>query len=476
LFCVNPAIDEPLTHVNASDDRLTDTVNMIFHHGSAERVDDPGNKHAGRVECVLSQALEHPTIAEPGRKTEAAFEGLHLLLQKAFPRLHATLRREAVGSHYTLLYTWPNKEPGLSPWAILAHQDVAGVESGTGASWTHRPFAGDIADGCLWGRGALDMKSALVGVMQSLEDLIADGFAPRRTLMLCLGADEETGGREGAARIAALLRDCGELIAMTLDDGCLILTGAFPGVPRPVALIGVAQKGTLTLRLTSAGLGGHDALPERRSAVARLAECILRLERTGLPAPKEGPPRQMVLSLAGAATPLWRALYQGAAGVSTTALRPLLRGSAIAIRTRSTLPVTRFIAGIADNVVPQVAAAALDIRLRPGDGAAWATQRVQREAARFSISVEVVESIEPSRISGTDTPFFNCLAETSSQVAPGAVVVLYLTPNDTDSKPFADIADQCYRALAIFYRDLIQSADRPDDRTAAIRLEAYACT
>jgi carboxypeptidase PM20D1 len=413
-------------------------------------LDEPRRSEAAdNPECVLGRVLAKATVAQPGNAAEAAFAGLHHLLRDAFPRLHTVLCRETVGSRFALLYTWHGDDPEPYPWAILAHQDVVAVEGGTEAQWTHGPFAGEIAGGYVWGRGALDMKSSLVAVMQAIEDLIAGGFRPQRTLMLCLGADEEIGGDEGAARIAALLRERGIRLSATLDEGGIVLADAFPGVPNPVALIGVAQKGTLVLRLTAMGEGGHGALPGRRGAIARLARCVLHLESAGLPAPIEGLPRQMLLALAGEASALWRVLYRAAVGVGAPVLRRLLRNRPIGAAIGSTMAVTRFSAGVADNVVPQVATATLDIRLRPGDDSTRTAKYIEELAARFGVTVEVIESIGASRVSSADGPFFDSLASALRGIVPNAAVVPYLTPNDTDSKHFADIADAQYRFVPL---------------------------
>ncbi|WP_144185780.1 M20/M25/M40 family metallo-hydrolase [Elioraea rosea] len=441
-------------------------------------------------EQVLAKALACETVGARGADSAPAFDALHQLIQAAFPRLHRTLARERVGPGSALLYRWQGTNSYLLPWAILAHQDVVGVEPESLSQWAHPPFGGVIAEGYVWGRGALDMKSSLIGVMQAIEDLLADGTVPQRTLLICLGADEEIGGREGAAHIAEALRMRQERLALTLDEGGFIVTGAFPGIARPVSLIGVAQRGELLVRLSAIASGGHGGLPERSPAVPRLIRALDRLARRALPGPVDGAPRQMLLALAEAASLPWRWTYRLAARLGRRTAR-LLHGTDLAPLMQSTIAVTRLEAGVANNVVPRTASAVLDIRLRPGDDSDEVLRRIDAEVGkRFGITLEVLERIEPSPTSRADGPIFEALAGAVRALSPETVIAPYLSPNDGDSKFFADLAVvqyrlvplhvpaadlagihaanericvAAYRALVAGYRSIISAIDAVDD-------------
>ncbi|MGH8454230.1 MAG: M20/M25/M40 family metallo-hydrolase, partial [Nevskiales bacterium] len=198
----------------------------------------------------LAAALAIPTVSheDRARVDGEAFIRLHDYLTVRFPRTHQTLNRETV-SQLSLLYTWPGSEAGLNPLLLLAHLDVVPVESGSEDSWSHGPFSGDIADGHIWGRGALDDKASVLAQLEAVELLIARGFKPRRTIYLAFGHDEEVGGQDGAARIAEQLRNYGVQPAMVLDEGGAVMRGSVPGVAAPVALVGIAEKGYLSVML-----------------------------------------------------------------------------------------------------------------------------------------------------------------------------------------------------------------------------------
>lgn len=400
-----------------------------------------------RSALVLAAALRLATIAEPAR--DAEFDALHRLMEESFPRLHAGLERQRFAPDHGLLYIWPGSDPQLTPWAILAHQDVVGVAGPGAAAWRHPPFSGDIAEGFVWGRGALDMKGPLIAALQAVESLLAAGFAPRRTLMLVCGADEETTG-QSAGRIAAWLRERGRRLALTLDEGGLVMTEGVAGVAAPVALIGTAQKGELVLRLTARTGGGHGAIaPHLKNASARIARAVLALEATSLPVALAGPTGEMLRALAAQARPPWALLYRLAAADRRLAALMMPAHKPIGAVGRSTIVVTRMAAGFGDNVVPDLASATIDVRLCPGHDTAWARSLVERLMLPLAVEVETVSAEEASPVSPGSGPGFQALAGALARVLPAAVPIPYLSPNSADSRFFASLADQQYRFAPI---------------------------
>ena len=153
-------------------------------------------------------------------------------LQRAFPRVHSDLQRETVAKH-SLLYTWPGSDPTLKAILLVGHMDVVPVEPGTEDEWQQEPFGGAHLRRLHLGRGAIDNKSAVLGTLEAVEMLLADGFRPTRTVYLAYGHDEEVGGTNGARAIAALLESRGVALEMVLDEGGVIGDGVLPGITRP---------------------------------------------------------------------------------------------------------------------------------------------------------------------------------------------------------------------------------------------------
>jgi carboxypeptidase PM20D1 len=226
----------------------------------------------------LAQALRIPTIshAEGAAIDDAAFAAFHALLAERYPRVHGQLVIERIGA-WSLLLQWQGRDPALKPALLAAHMDVVPVEPGTEARWTRPAFDGVIADGYIWGRGALDNKSALLAQLEAAEWLLSQGHAPARSLYFAYGHDEEIGGRDGAARIADALRARGVQLAFTLDEGSAITQGLVPGIERPVAAIMAGEKGYVTFRLIARAEGGHSSTPPQDSAIVRLAQALRRL-------------------------------------------------------------------------------------------------------------------------------------------------------------------------------------------------------
>ncbi|MGD8698480.1 MAG: M20/M25/M40 family metallo-hydrolase, partial [Gemmatimonadales bacterium] len=236
----------------------------------------------------LAGALRFETISHQDSAAFPAEEFLrfHTHLEESFPRLHAALTREVVGG-YSLLYRWDGRDPSLRPLLFMAHMDVVPVEPGTESEWTHPAFAGRIADGYVWGRGALDDKGTLVTQLEAIEMLLEGNFQPQRTIYLAFGHDEEVGGMRGAAAIAALLKQRGIELEFVLDEGGIV-TDAVTAVEAPVALVGVAEKGFVSLQLSVRTEGGHSSMPPPKTAVGILASAVHRLESHQMPAAIRG--------------------------------------------------------------------------------------------------------------------------------------------------------------------------------------------
>ncbi len=173
----------------------------------------------------LSGALAIKTISRTDVPVAAdAFKAMHQYLENTFPLTHENLERETV-NEYSLLYTWRGDNLELEPILLMAHMDVVPIAAETVHQWKYPPFSGKVADGFIWGRGALDMKQSLMGIMEAVEYLLVQKLKPDRTVYLAFGHDEEVGGYQGAAKIAELLESRNIKLNFTLDEGSAIVQG-----------------------------------------------------------------------------------------------------------------------------------------------------------------------------------------------------------------------------------------------------------
>lgn len=394
----------------------------------------------------LAGALRFQTVSHQERAEfdGAAFQGLQDYLVARFPRVAAALQRETVNEH-SLLYTWPGSGTD-KPILLLAHLDVVPIEPGTEAQWVHPPFDGVIADGFVWGRGALDDKSSALATLEAVEWLLAQGYTPPRTVLIAFGHDEEISGHQGAQAIAARLAARGVTPELVLDEGGTILDGLVPGVDRPVASIGLGEKGYVSVELSAHSSGGHSSVPPPRTAIGVLSDAVHRLERHQVPSNLQasmgdsfeylGPEMAFPLRLVFANLWLFAPLVerQLAAQPQTNA----------AIRT-TTAP-TIFQGGVKENQLPAVARAVVNFRILPGETVASTVEHVRRTVADPAVGVDVLgEGNDPSPMSDANSAAFAYLARTIRATNPDALVTPFLVLGGTDARHYTDLSRNVFR-------------------------------
>lgn len=394
----------------------------------------------------LAAAIRIPTVSyfdSSARVTQ--FQALHAHLATSFPRLHAALRREVIDSA-GLLFTWPGTDTTLAPVFLMGHIDVVPVEPGTEKSWTHPAFGGEVADGFVWGRGALDDKSAVMAMLEATEQLVAQGHAPRRTLMLAFGYTEEKGG-PSMPQLMRSLAARGVKPHLVVDEGGFVTDGVMAGVTRPVALIGIAEKGYLSVRITAKGAEGHSSMPPRATAVGVLSKALSRISDEPMPARLDGGARAM-LQTVGAYMPFVRRMVMA----NLWLFRPVLLRALAGERTtdamiRTTIAPTMLQASSKDNVLPGAASAVVNLRLLPGDSVAWAVRRLRDVIADDRVTVAPIRGLanEASPVSPTDADGYRVLRDAVSASFPSAVVTPYLVMGATDGRYLTALTPNVYR-------------------------------
>jgi carboxypeptidase PM20D1 len=385
-----------------------------------------------------------------------ALIGLREDLETAFPRAHATLKREVIGER-SLLFTWPGKDAGLAPVVLCAHLDVVPVEPSSqaadrrGQEWTHPAFDGVVDGEFVWGRGTLDDKGAAVSILAAIEALVVEGYVPRRTILLAFGHDEEISGANGAAKIVETLKSRGVKPEVVLDEGNPVVDGIVPGIAGPVAPIGIAEKGYISVDLSVDMVGGHSSIPEPDNAVGVLARAVERLRGQPMPARLDGPTAQF---LAFAAPEMGFGMRVAIANLwltSSLVERSFASAAATNASIRTTTAVTVLSAGLKDNVVPSRATAVVNFRILPGDTSETVLAHVRRTIADERVHVDARKSSlsEPSPVASTTSRSFEVLIATVRQVFPGTVVAPALFLAATDGRLYAPIANDVYRFLPV---------------------------
>jgi carboxypeptidase PM20D1 len=397
----------------------------------------------------LGEAVRIQTVSRevPRPEEEKAFEAFREHLEKTYPGVHKALKREVVAGG-TLLYTWEGSDPGLPPVLLLAHQDVVPVDPDSEGSWEKPPFSGAVADGWVSGRGTLDDKGSLIGLMEAVEHLVGEGVRPQRTVLLGMGHDEELGGAQGATGLARLLGERGVHPVFVLDEGGAIVDGLVPGVSGPVAVVGITEKGYVSVELVVEIPGGHSSAPRGESAIGVLVEAVRRLEKNPMPARIEPPVRRFLEALAPHARMPLRLAFANPRLFERLIIRAFQRIPETASAVRTTTATTIIAAGEKDNVIPPRARAVVNFRILPGDSVASVLEHAHRTVADDRVHVGVLQKArEPSNVSPIDSPNFNLLSRTVREVFPGAIVAPYLMVAATDSRHFEGLTRDVYRFM-----------------------------
>ena len=390
----------------------------------------------------FQEAISYKTISF-GDSTlfdSTQFLGFRGFLEKTYPAIHSKVSREIV-SGYSLLYKWEGKNPALKPFVLMAHQDVVPIEEATQSLWTVDPFAGEVKEGFIWGRGTTDDKINLISIFEATEKLLLEGYQPERTIYFAFGHDEEVGGT-GAKAIAALLQSRNVKADLVLDEGGIITLDKVPNMTKPVALLGTSEKGYLSLDLTVEKSGGHSSQPARETAIDILAAALLKIRDNPFEANIAestqgfldyiGPEMPFLQKIIFANQWLFEGLIIGIYEKSPT-------GNAVM---RTTAVPTIIDAGIKDNVVPTVAKATVNFRLLPGDEINEVIEQVKLKVNDERVKISNANSFlaEASAVTPTNSFAFKKINETIQKTSRNTLVAPLLLIGGTDSRHFGEIS------------------------------------
>lgn len=397
----------------------------------------------------LAESIRFQTISnqDPGQNQSGEWDKLHGWLATTYPKAHAAMQREMLGK--TLVYTWPGSDPAAQPIIVMAHQDVVPVTPGTEKDWKYQPFAGTIAEGAVWGRGAIDDKGSLVALFEAMEALAAQGFKPKRTIYLVSGHDEEAGG-SGAAEAAKLLASRKVKALFTIDEGGIITTDT-PIIKQPAMMIGVAEKGYVTLRVRADAPGGHSSMPPKEIGTINLAKALIAIHENQFPLELRGPAAGMIDVFAAKAGGMTKVAAANKWLFGGLIKRQMGDSPTSAALLHTTIAPTMLQGSPKENVLPQSAEALINYRIAPWDNSAKVLERARGAAKGLPVKVDFTERAprEPTPVSSSTSLGWQLIFASARAGHPGLVAAPYLVVAGTDSRSMTPVSDDVYRFAAI---------------------------
>ncbi len=396
----------------------------------------------------FSAAIRIPTISYKDRIDTTAFEAFIEFVDSNYTQVNSNLEHYKVND-YSLVYRWPGKNPKLKPILLMAHTDVVPVGSQNESNWEEAPFSGVVKDGFIWGRGTLDDKHNVIGILEAVQMLLQEGYRPDRTLYLAFGHDEEVGGDFGAQAIARRFSEQGLAFEYILDEGMLVMENALPGLDQPVTLLGIAEKGYTTLHISIAlEDGGHSSMPPQETAIGILSKALYTLESNPFPARIDGIAGQLFDHVGPEMNLLYKTIFANRWLFGGILKKQLANAPSTNAIIRTTTAPTMLNAGIKDNILPTQAAAQINFRILPGETVESVIAQVTATIDDERIVVREQDptfSTNPSQVSDTESFGFRVLQKSACEIFPGTVAAPALMIAATDSRHYQQLSDDIFR-------------------------------
>lgn len=397
----------------------------------------------------LSDSVKFKTISTENVKNVdyEEFDLFKKYLEETYPKIYENLEFQEI-NEYSLLFKWSGTDTEAKPIGLAGHYDVVPVAKGTESAWEQDPFSGQVDEQYIWGRGTLDDKVGVIGILEGVDYLLAENFTPKQDIYLFFGHDEEIGGKEGAAKITAYLKENNIQLDYVMDEGGAIVENMVPGLDKPVGVIGVAEKGSAKATLSVSGSGGHSSQPKSITTVGRLSKAIAALEETQFKADINGPTEELFTFTSPEMNFGYRYIFENQWLFKPVIKKILLGKPATAAVTRSTIAPTIFHAGDKDNILPENAEAIINIRVMPGDTLKSLKKNIEEIIDDKEVKV-AIEGDESSQVSATDSKGFEAIQQAARNTNKDVVIAPYLMIGGSDAKHYNKIADNAYRYLPI---------------------------
>ncbi len=375
---------------------------------------------------------------------DAQFQALLNELPKLYPNVYKTCTQTLMDDRGVLIL-WQGKKHD-APSVMMAHYDVVPVNE---ELWDKPPFEAVLEDGVIWGRGTLDTKVTVNGILSAAEKLIADGFVPENDIYFAFSGGEEINGK-GAVNIVDYFEKNNIELALVVDEGGAVVENVFPGVSKPCGLIGIAEKGLMDVEYSSKSAGGHASAPKPNSPIINLSKAILRVENNPFKMHLTKPVKEMFDTLGRHSSFVFRMIF-----ANLWCFSPVLnmlckmQGGELNALMRTTTAFTQAKGSSASNVIPPEAKFVSNMRLNPADTMDSALRYLRKTVKDDRVEITLLHGMNPSRISQTNCEAYDKVASSVVSTWKGSIAAPYLMMQCSDSRHYGRISDKVYRFSAM---------------------------
>ncbi len=443
----------------------------------------------------LSEAIQIPTVSTVNYEDTdfKPFDDFKEFLKQTYPRVYQQMDTTTVNT-YGLVFHWKGKDSSKKPLLFLSHYDVVPINNfdfdanpkpaeavmdfnskseplkEIQHAWDGYPFSGDIKNGRIYGRGTLDMKSMLIAILEAADELIQKGYVPNQDIYLAFGHDEEVSGLQGAVKIADYFNNKGIRFDAVYDEGGLVTSpgSVLPQVNQPIALVGVAEKGFLTLEITVKGIGGHSSMPPAKGSLVLAAEIIEKLNTQQMPATLIPPIENFLSNIGGAMDFKARMAIANTWLLKSTLLKSLEKNPTSNALIRTTTAITMAHSSDATNVLSASTKVTVNFRILQGNTVEDVLNHVKKLCEGYEVEYNVVSAREPSQLSSHTTEQYKKLEEIIAINYPDAIITPYLTIGGTDAYKYELVSDNVFRFMPIEVNQYEQRQIHNDNESITI--------
>lgn len=418
-------------------------VRFFWIKDGQEIAKEPVNESLAKTYAEkLGKMIQVKTLSyDPDENNIEPFIKLKETMRELFPNVFKSMTIKEFEGEPILLH-WKGKKSDKAI-VLMSHLDVVGVDED---KWDEEPFSGKIIDGEIYGRGTLDTKSTVFAFYQTCENLIKEGYTPDNDVYLFSSTDEETSG-PGAAKAVDYLKRKNIQPFLVLDEGGAIVSNGLPTVKKPLAMVGIIEKGYANIKFSAKSLGGHSSTPPKNTPIARLSAFINDVENH-FPLKTKMIPE--VKSIFKTAAPYMKGIYRFLFG-NMWLFKPLIvwmlpklspYGRALL---STTIAFTMIKGSDQENVIPSNAYVIANIRTHPIQNVEESFQSLKTIANKYDIEAKILKSREASPMTNIEGDAYQYLSKIITKVFPDTQTSPYVMLGGTDCRFFNEISDGALR-------------------------------